>query len=383
MTVKELMAMRQKNRELTQSFDKRGHNMEVIIEEAQRVADVARNASAIMGNLEVEFERKTQLNSLDIQFLFFATALQCARQYLLTAFKERKNDKETASETKGDQEEHSDRGHRLYHPSGEQIDANPVPFDAIYGARDFGLGLSGNNHRAKTLGHDPVLGWIFGTANIVTSTITVSDFQSYHVKTALISSGAARDRISNHAQTGKVLEYMFSRLFREGPEESLTVGKAIFKEWMHLQSDINSHKSLPIPIVNAVSPELAKTLTDFGIDSGAALTIMKQAGYAAMINFFIGFIHGMLNITTNADNWKLYQVRTRKILLYSNLMASTSNVIHCIVRRDMKKLDIGGLLVTLYRLVTDTKFIAQVKTEFILNKFDEMIMGEDLNLLEV
>ena len=38
---------------------------------------------------------------------------------------------------------------------------------------------------------------------------------------------------------------------------------------------------------------------------------------------------------------------------------------------------------TMYRLVTDTKFIQSVKEEFVLGGFRNMIKGEDLNLLEV
>ena len=39
-------------------------------------------------------------------------------------------------------------------------------------------GLSGCNHRYKTLGHDPLVGLIVGTSNIATSTLCVNDFAS-------------------------------------------------------------------------------------------------------------------------------------------------------------------------------------------------------------
>lgn len=58
-------------------------NVDMIIEESYRVADVAHNATFILDDLDKEFEKKTSLNGFDINFIFFATALQCIRQYML------------------------------------------------------------------------------------------------------------------------------------------------------------------------------------------------------------------------------------------------------------------------------------------------------------
>ena len=38
-------------------------------------------------------------------------------------------------------------------------------------------------HRVTAIGHDPILGLIFGTANIATATLTNNRFQSYHIGT--------------------------------------------------------------------------------------------------------------------------------------------------------------------------------------------------------
>lgn len=76
---------------------------------------------------------------------------------------------------------------------------------------------------------------------------------------------------------------------------------------------------------------------------------------------------------------KLYEVRTRKILSYSNLIATSSNLAVVAITRDMQKLDIGGMAVTLYRLITDVKFIRKIKEEFIFGSYREMIMGDYLN----
>ena len=44
---------------------------------------------------------------------------------------------------------------------------------------------------------------------------------------------------------------------------------------------------------------------------------------------------------------------------------------------------IAGIIVTMYRLITDTKFIQSVKEEFIFGGFKNMIKGESLSLQEV
>ena len=67
----------------------------------------------------------------------------------------------------------------------------------------------------------------------------------------------------------------------------------------------------------------------------------------------------------SADDSKLYEVRTRKILLYSNTIASTSNVIVSCLTKKFELLDVGGLIVTIIRLFSDIRFIAKIKQEFI------------------
>jgi len=43
------------------------------------------------------------------------------------------------------------------------------------------------------------------------------------------------------------------------------------------------------------------------------------------------------------------------------------------VKASIKKLDIGGFLVTIYRLINDTRFIQEVKEEFVFNNFKSML----------
>ena len=66
-----------------------------------------------------------------------------------------------------------------------------------------------------------------------------------------------------------------------------------------------------------------------------------------------------------------------KILMYSNVIASTSNIIYVAISRDLKKLDVGGMMVTIYRLISDSKFINDIKYEFIMNEFEKLVQGEE------
>ena len=79
----------------------------------------------------------------------------------------------------------------------------------------------------------------------------------------------------------------------------------------------------------------------------------------------IGLIHGLFYNEEKDGDRELYEVRTRKILMYSNIIASSSNVITVCITKNPKKLDLGGLMVTLSRLFTDIRFISRVKQEFI------------------
>lgn len=376
-----------------------------ITQESYRVAELANNAETVINNLDDEFESQTKLNKKDIAFMFFATALQCVRQYFFTDFKNRMGDQEAADKTFGkDKVDPHDlkarkeagfevRHHKLYKPTLEEIVLHPVPFDTTKGSNQFedlnpfsGTGMLG--HRAGAIGHDPILGWIFGTANIATSTLTGWNMQSFHISSKTGIGGG--DFLKSRADTTKVLSYTFDKLLHEGVKGKLLVGTSLVKEGVHLASDVNTKRSLPFPIVSTFDPKIASELADYGIDMANILTVGKQFAWASAINMLIAMIHRMTFNEERDGNPKLYEVRTRKVVTYSNVIASASNVLAVgiaagigmatenekLVKKSLQKLDIGGLLVTLYRLISDHKFISDLKQEFILNNFDKMIQGD-------
>jgi hypothetical protein len=368
---KERRALRNKSEEDLLKID------ETIVE-STRVGTVAHDTTIIIKDLDEEFSSLTKLDKRDVLFLFIATALQCVRQYVLTDFKP-KVDHNVAAE--GVNKYHSDRSHRWYNPSLQEVWANPVPFDTTFGSRDIGAGIGGD-HRAKTLGHDPLWGWIFGTANIATSTLTDWKLNSYHVKTGYNALGHNLDKLTNHADTIKIFEHTFSKLLDNKFEGQVIIGASLLKEAEHLKSDIKSHYGLTFPGVLAMSPKFARELSDYGIDTADLLNVATQVSMAGLINTLIAMVHRLFYNESKFSNISNYEVKTRKILSYSNTIASVSNVIYVAVSSylgntgTVKKLDVGGFLVTIYRLILDYNFINKVKQEFIYDKFDLLIRGQ-------
>lgn len=341
-------------------------------DEATRVREVVCNTRQILDDLDEQFCKRTDLNKVDTAFLFVAIGLQIARQYILTKLPQRLDDQSAANSTKGHNEEHSNRNHRYYNPSLEEIITNPVAFDANIGANGALSGGGSMGHRVTAIGHDPVLGLIFGTANIATSTLTTASFASYHIYT----NGNNRDAFTYNARTDLVLSNTMNKLLDNGMDGKIIVATSLMKEIIHLNSDLNTKNSLPLPGISVINSKLASDLASYGLDMSNVFTVGKQVTYASMINMIIAMVHGLFFDGSSDMDRKLYEVKTRKILSYSNLVASSSNLAVVAVTGDMNLLDLGGLGVTIYRLITDTKFIKHVKEEFIFGNYRDMIMGD-------
>lgn len=148
------------------------------------------------------------------------------------------------------------------------------------------------------------------------------------------------------------------------------------KEIIHLKSDINTKHSLPLPILSSINPKLASELSGYGLNMANVLTVGKQATYATLINTMIAMVHGLLFNGASTTDRKLYEVRTRKIFSYSNLVASSSNIAVVAITGNMSSLNLGGLAITICRLITDRKFITGVKEEFIFGSYRDMIIGK-------
>lgn len=316
--------------------------------------------------LNAEFENLTQLNEIDIQVMFMIIGLQILRQHVLTKFPQRLSDKESAKNTFGHFEEHSDRKHRYYNPSLEEIITNPVPFDANIGAKGALSGGGSLGHRITALGHDPLIGLVIGTANIATSTLTTNRWESYHIMTY-----NKRDVFTERAKTSLVMEKTVKKLLDTDLKEKAKVGCAFIKELIHLQSDLHTKKSLPIPVLSVLSPEEAIEMAEYGFDFSNIITVSKQFVYARLINSIMAMLH--YSFYDKKISIDLYKVKTKKIICYSNLVASSTNIVEVYITRDSSLLDIGGISNTIFEIVTSTKFIKKVKRDFIFGEYDKAL----------
>ncbi|MCI9548552.1 MAG: hypothetical protein HFF20_04915 [Oscillospiraceae bacterium] len=91
-------------------------------------------------------------------------------------------------------------------------------------------------------------------------------------------------------------------------------------------------------------------------------------------NIVISLVHGLF--CTEGEDKDLFECRTRKILLISNSIASTSTIIHAGITANPKNLDIGSLLNTITHLFTDIHFILRVKQEFIDSEISSRLQKE-------
>lgn len=335
-------------------------------ERVKKLREFAENTPEYLRELDREFEEETSLNANEILMLFVVVGLQSLRQHFLTRFTERVDDQTGAKRTPGHGEEHSDRHQRYYNPTLQEIIENPVPFDANVGANGALSGGGKMGHRVTALGHDPLLGLVIGTANIATSTLTNSRFESFHIRTR-----NKRDAFTQRALTSLVLQKTAEKLFYNGIEGKKIVGYSFIKELVHLNSDIDTKNSLPLPVISAIDSEWAAELAEYGFDFSNTLTVAKQVMYARMINSFAAMYH--YSFYDGSIPIDLYKVKTKKIICYSNVIASSANGLEVYFSGDKDLLDIGGIANTIFEVVTGVKFKKKVKREFIFGTYDRAL----------
>lgn len=324
--------------------------------EAARVREVVENTGAILEDLDQQFREQTGLTETDTIFLFLAIGLQLVRQYVVS------NETFRLTANQGDQL--VDQALQLAPPDWKNVLTQSVPYDAICtGAHVSGTGLGGTTHRYQTLGHDPLLGWVFGTANIMTNSLTKTNLETYQVRNM---------QIIRHYPLG--VAGMLEKAVKFGTEDPMLLGVAVARQAVHFGSDYFTKQGLPIPVISMANPELAGAmLKKWHID---LYSVTRGAALSSFINALIGWMHGLFYDGTSEMQRKLYEVRTRKILLYSNLVATSSNAAVVAMTGDLQKLDVGGAAVTIYRTITDVKFIREIKKEFVFGTYRSMVMGD-------
>lgn len=378
--------------------------------EEKRLIKVLGSADEILERLDKTFEEKTALTPTDTKILMLATALQLVRIYLLPKLEKVSDtpriDHDDASIKKMQHDEiekykakHAQRGTKEskkgYRSWQEIAFTKKVPYDATRhsGEGFYGINMHGGFHRVKTLGHDPILGWVFGVANIISDTITICPEYGTAEKSFPIPylMSYKVDMGSNFCWTERTSTIsVFKDCLESISEDKNRLLAAFFAQGLHLKSDKYTKLGLPVPFLTLLDADEAYEIykggydyLDFVNDMRPIKRFVNSASQTMMINSIIGLLHKFFYNPNTDYNQALYDVRTRKIILYSDVIATSSDVLQTAIRASLnddsavKNLDFGGLIVTLWRLLSDTKYIMKVKEEFIFNEWDRIVQSEN------
>ena len=390
----------------------------------QNYARIMEAGPEVIEKIAQDFETATNLTKKDISLLFVATGLQIARWVVLSEvmplsldykieltpredrltdsegdlFAEDAKDAKKANERKKSlieqyninsndaSKDYSDTGYRTV----QQILFRPVPYDAIQTDQGVALenilacGLSGNTHRALTLGHDPVWGWLFGPINILTRSITF--------RSAAFATFPVTEKYNKITIPRSNIIIQCKHAIHSVEEDKNRLAASVVKQALHFASDKYTKCGLPLPFVSAEKAQqliekgwnsteaekwIQKALHTFAHD---ATKVAIQFALSSLINEIIRIIHILLCSDEETDS-QLIEVRTRKIISISNTIASGSNVIYAAAKgyisgnalEGIKVLDIGGIIETTHRLITDSKFISEIKMEYLKTSWDHYV----------
>lgn len=344
-----------------------------------------------LDEIDKQFSHKTSIvNKTDLSFLAIATALQVIKSmifpYIAEKFDYGKSfdpDERLEHNDKSIEKAHRDANdkfkeeHLAKHGTGHWINIlyQTVPYDITKGSKELGVNMGGRYHRMYTLGHDPILGWVFGTANILTDCITFQNFRTNRISRVEPITGAKKMVITSEIVP---LLMMFRECYDEVRADYLNLPAALFAQAQHLKSDKYTKLGLPVPLLSSINENFASKLYSEHYDALCFARDVKIVGVSFVISkifdIIITLTHGLFRKET--EDKDLFEVRTRKILLISNSIASTSSIIQATITSNPKSLDIGSLLNTVSHLFSDLRFITRIKREFIEKEISNKLQAE-------
>ena len=356
----------------------------------QAVEKSVREYGENLERIDREFKERTRLQDADAAFVVAATMLQVARALVINSLTEVEragagNAKEDALHSFQDRVFSGfDNGApaesgRLFASKSHILSSRGVPYDATrYEAENLKI-FKGANHRFATLGHDPVLGLVFGTSNIMTNSITcVKDANVFGIgaripATYSVSYDAFGKNPLIGAPTGTV--EMLVAAGRRVMSEPDAAAAALIKQLVHIGTDLYTPCGIQIPFANLVLDKAhTEALTKY-VSTGDILKVGMQAGMTVLINWLIAALHGCSLIFKDDGSdycTEMYQARTKKIILISDTIATSSSVVQASITKNPKCLDLGGAAVLVYRLFSDARFIAKLKEEYVQSELDKI-----------
>lgn len=444
MGLEELKAQR---RILSDKTDHTLDEMKAVAIESKRISEVAHSSSQLIAEIDEQFERVTSLDNSDVAFLFFAVMLQTLRWIMLPELKIPRMDELELTIDKGERLASNERNHvggiydgkksgaeyeleelakfkekhadiwkksqkEFYDKQNEyrswiEILTQPVPYDAMnaldrkdipniaglnkQNKQGFYNNIYGKNHHVATLGHDPILGWIFGTANIMTNTISFVDFQSYDVKQGHKVKSSGEFLQSHELQfSDQAIDYssprslfsILSECVLSTEEDYKRIAAAVVKQAIHFASDKYCVEGLPIPLISVISPEKAQELIEKGWNSIEFKELLKndlkQIGLSAVLSMMINLvIESIYLFCFDSDvDIEIRKIKIKRILSISQIMSSSSTVLYVALTKNTAKLDVGGITTAMITLAHSKKFMQEMKQEYIRDQFASLVMED-------
>ena len=342
----------------------------------QAVEKSVREYGENLERIDREFKERTRLQDADAAFVVAATMLQRAgagnaKEDALHSFQDRV--------FSGFDDGAPAESGRLFASKSHILSSRGVPYDATCYEVDNLKIFKGANHRFATLGHDPVLGLVFGTSNIMTNSITcVKDANIFGIGARIPATySVSYDAFGKNPQigipTGTV--EMLVAAGRRVVNEPDAAAAALIKQLIHIGTDLYTPCGIQVPFANLVLDKAhTEALTKY-VSTGDILKVGMQSGMTVLINWLIAALHGCSLIFKDDGldySTETYQARTKKIILISDTIATSSSVVQASITKNPKCLDLGGAAVLVYRLFSDACFVANLKKEYVQSELDKI-----------
>ena len=222
---------------------------EVALEDIVSEAEI-QEAFKELEDIESRFSKKTSIiNKTDLSFLTIATALQVVKSlifpYIANTFDYGKgfdplerlphDDKKIERAYRNANDKFRDKYSAKY-GKGYWVNIlyQTVPYDITKGSKNIGINMGGKYHRMYTLGHDPILGWFFGTANILTDCITFNHLQTNRISRIDPLTGVNKMMITPEIVPLGTMIYECYHMVKADP---INLPAAIFAQAQHLKFD--------------------------------------------------------------------------------------------------------------------------------------------------
>lgn len=333
--------------------------------------DVKKLVKRVNDSQELELTRK------DLDFVALIAGLQILRQYLSRKKilnMRRLNDQESANLVKHNSVVENVIKNKNY---GEWI-LGPTSYDAIArsSTKITKTGLSGMNHRYKTLAHDPLVGLLVGPINLMSETITFSD------EDALISLKTSNvvptdyGRADSGYQIGEPTTFTTATAtsIEYVKNDAMILPAAVVKHLLHLASDVGTQQGLPIPglsllpnIGEVTSASVNSWLLENHFDAMWIANIGVQYGLAEFINTISSIIYRFLRYRNSPVSAEIVKRKTDKVIAVANGISTSQDLIRSLMKAQfdlpnaIRELDFGGLIATIKRLIQSDEFKDDIK----------------------